>query len=269
MPPRSAPWAQASLAACAFTAAMAYGAPWLGLGFTYDVSVNGHQFQLGADFPLGMLAALAMGVAAGLARGQGRSPMAASALSFGGGAIFASSLYLLLIWAPGGAPAGQLELLKDAGRLGFALMALAVPLALPPATPSLARLGTLAVGALLAPVLLFPHHVEAAGLTDVHTTLPMLLFFVQGLLALTGTAHLTAGKGWGSGRRASTQEDGVTFLRARVPGAKGKPKQGKAPRLAMEALRGDLAERRPEGPSGPEGPQPRQARKRPAWFYQF
>lgn len=268
MPPVNVPWTQACLSACAFAAAIAYGAPWLGLGWVYDITVNGHSFQLTAQFPLAMLAALFMGAAAGLARGSSRHPFAAPGLSFGAGAIFGSSLYLLLIWAPGGAPAGQLELLKDASRLGFTLLALALPFALPVASPPLARLGSLAFGVLLAPVLLFPHHVEAAGYADVHTTLPMLLFFLQGLTALSGTAQIGAGKGWGRSKaKAAPQEvDGVTFLRAlthRGPSRSGRP--APRPRLRFEPLR--ALPHGPEGPDGPAPPPPRHARA--AWFNQF
>lgn len=262
----SAPRAQASLAACAFAAALAYGGPWLGLSWVYRVEVNGSTFALGPEFPLGMLAAMVMGAAAGIARPHSRSPLASAGLLFGAGAIIASSLFILLVWGPGGAPAGQLELLRDAARLGFAVMALSVPLALPPGAPPLARLGSLGLGALLAPVLLFPHHAEAAGLSDVHGTLPMLLFFLQGLLAMAGAAHIS-GRGWGRGKAKAQDMDGFRAMRAWA-GAPPRPRRkGPAPSAGFERLHAH--ERRPAGPEGPERPTPQQRARKTAWFFQF
>lgn len=267
------PVTQASLAACAFAAALAYGGPWLGLTWVYHVEVNGSAFDLGPEFPLGMLAAMVMGAAAGLARGGSKNTFAPAGLMFGAGAIIASSLFILLVWGPGGAPAGQLELLRDASRLGFTVLALSLPFALPPGAPPLARLGSLAFGVLLAPVLLFPHHAEAAGLTDVHGTLPMLLFFLQGLLALSGTANLR-GKGWGrsAGARPKQQDmDGFSSMRAFVGAPQPKKRRrGPAVPVGWERLNDTLA-RRPSGPAGPERPPAQRGHRArgQAWFFQF
>lgn len=251
---------QAALSAAAGLAAMTYGTDWLGVRWAYDVSVNGAHFTLPAGFPLGLLVAALMAVAAGMAA-QGRRSLGTSALLLGGGAIFASALWLLLVWAPGGAPAGQRELLNDASRLGFALLALGLPLALPPGVHGSMRGACFALGLLLAPVLLFPTHVAAAGLTDVEGTLPMLLFFLQALLALTGTAG--SGRGWGRRRRAAEPE--AQWLRGWLGGKRGKAAR---PRLRHEGMHGALPDR-PSGPQGPERPAPREARRRTGWFFQF
>lgn len=261
---RSPSSAQAVLSACAAIAAIAYGAPWLGLRWVYEVSVNGNAFQLGPGFPLGILAAVLMGAAATVAKMHGRT-MGATGLSLGGGALFASSLWLLLVWAPGGANPGQLALLQDASRLGFMLLALALPLALPLSTLPLARLAATGLGLVLAPVLLFPEHVEQAGLADARTTVPMVLFFLQAGLALSGAGQ-GVGKGWGRGWRKPRREPEpeLAILRAVV----GRARRPSKPRkVRHEALRANVP---PDGPQGPQGPErPHQQAKRPSWFFQF
>ena len=157
MAQRSGPWAQVLLAACAGTAAVAYGAPWLGLDWVYDIAVNGAAFQLGPQFPLSLLAAALMGATAMAASGASRNRFAPTGLAVGAGAIFASALWILLVWAPSGAPEGQFELLLDGARTGFALLAICLPLALPNHAPPAARIAATGLGLLLMPVLLFPH----------------------------------------------------------------------------------------------------------------
>ncbi|HEV8360597.1 MAG TPA: hypothetical protein VGR28_09100 [Candidatus Thermoplasmatota archaeon] len=266
---RSAPFAQASLSAAAGAAAVAYGASWLGLGWHYEVSVQGAHFALDPSFPLGLLAAVLMGAAAGAARGEGRHRGAALGLSLGGGAIYASALWLLLVWAPGGAPDGQRALLDDATRVGFALLALSLPLALPSGVRPLVRGAAMALGIVLAPVLLFPEHVAQAGLSDVRTTLPMLLFFLQGALALSGLGAPHGKSGWGRRTRASAAEPEAHFMRALMgprPGRRAK----RAPRLGREPMFHDTRPMGPEGPARPRPPLPAMARvKRAVWWFQF
>lgn len=262
---RSAPVAQACLSAAAAAAAVAYGAAWLGLGWVYDISVNGNTFQLDAAFPLGLLTAALMAAAAGNVAGGGGARNGTFALTLGGGAIFASYLWILLVWAPSGAAPGQLELLKDAGRVGFAILALGLPMALPASVRGVARGACFALGVLLAPVLLFPDHVELAGLNDVRSTLPMLLFFLQSGLALTGVSTFGVGRAWGKKRA----EPEASWMRAHI--VKGKAaKKAKAPRLVHEPLLHHASP--PEGPRGPERPAAPSAsakRRPPAWWFQF
>jgi hypothetical protein len=261
---RSAPVAQASLSAAAAAAGVAFGATWLGLGWTYDVSVDGASFQLPSEFAFGLLVAALMGLAATLAGTEGRARTGALGLTIGGGAIFGSALWTLLVWAPSGAPAGQLELLKDASRLGFALLALSLPLALPGGVRDLARGVTFALGAMLVPVVLFPQHVESAGLNDVHTTLPMLLFFLQAGLALSGAGGAAGGRGWGRKRAAAEPE--VSFLRASL----GKPRKARKPKLTHEPLQHAAPPSGPSGPRRPSAPLPSAERaKAKPWFFQF
>jgi hypothetical protein len=253
---RSAPWAQGALAACAFAAAAAYGAGWLGFTFVYDIQVNGHAFQLGPDFPIGLFAAMLMGWAAGLARDHGRHPFGQASLNAGGLTIAGSSLWILLLWAPAGAHPGQLELLKDAARIGFTLLALGLSFALPPSLPAWAKHSVLALGVLAAPAVLFPHHAEAAGFSDAQGTLPMLLFFCQGGLALTGTAHLPSGRGWGKrGKGHAHAEPEVAILAARQR-RRGPQREG-----LWGAYPGG-----PRGPDGPGGPSPGRSG---GWFERF
>lgn len=265
---RTAPASQMALSAAAGVAAVTYGAGWLGLDWVYDVRVSGAEFQLDAAFPLGMLAAVLMATAGAQARGQARHKHGPLALSAGALAVLASSLWVLLVWAPLGAHPGQLELLRDAGRLGFALLAVGLPLALPRSVRALPRGAATAVAVVLAPMLLFPDHVEAAGLTDVRTTLPMLLFFAQAALCMSGMGP--ARPGWAR-RRAAPAEDGVTWLRAALPGAKASKtsRKGKKPRLVQEPMH----HAPPSGPAGPERPRPplpeARARKPNPWFFQF
>ncbi|MCA1813481.1 MAG: hypothetical protein LC624_05970, partial [Halobacteriales archaeon] len=154
---------QLALSACAMVAALAYGAAWLGMRWTYDITVGEAHFALGPRFPLGLLVAAMMAVAGSMAGQQGKSRLAPSALTLGAGAIFGSALWLLLVWAPTGAPAGQHGLLDDATRLGFALLAACLPLALPATVHPGLRAAGFALGLVLAPILVFPEHVQAAG----------------------------------------------------------------------------------------------------------
>lgn len=257
---RGAPWAQAGLSACAFTAAVAYGARWLGMSWSYDVQVSGNSFQLGPEFPLGLLAAALMGATATVARAQGRM-LGATGLSLGGGAIFASSLWLLLVWAPSGAPPGQHELLRDAARLGFMLLALSMASALPRGAQPLARAGTLALGIVLAPMLLFPDHVKAAGVGDADGTLPMLLFFVQGLVVLSGAAQFHPRS------RGRPKAGEAAWMRASSRRRTEPLRTAKPAVLRQEPMRAPLLED-PRRPGGPHHPGPPQARRAP-WFYQF
>jgi hypothetical protein len=248
--PRATQWA---LAACAMVAAVAYGASWLGMRWVYDITVNGASFQLGPRFPLGLLVAALMAAAGSMAAQHSKARLAPTALTLGAGCIFGSALFLLLVWAPGGAPAGQEGLLQDATRLGFALLALTVPLALPAGVHPAARLGGFGLGLVLAPMIVFPEHVQAAGLGDIDGW-PMVLFFFLGLLALSGS-H---GGGRWSRRSGAHAEGGSAWMRA------GPERHGKLPRLRREPMF-DGFPGRPHGPDVPGRPSPLLRRLRQGW----
>ncbi|MCA1813494.1 MAG: hypothetical protein LC624_06040, partial [Halobacteriales archaeon] len=116
------------------------------------------------------------------------------------------------------------------------------------------RAAGFALGLVLAPILVFPEHVQAAGVGDVESW-PMVLFFAQGLLALSGT-H--GGARWGR-KSGTAAEGGTAWMRAALGRTRG---AAKAPKLAREPMLDGFPDR-PSGPDMPGRPSPPLGRD---WF---